>query len=241
MTSLKKMLKIWNKTDGKCWFCGKQCVLKDEEDFKITKEKPPKTELDDYEEVWEREDNKGYSEAVCLVERFYEEFADDREEVHLAKMYEYPEYVICEAKNVLQKKVREKLDLLSDEQQQEFLQASKRVDEENWFIKVFKGYRRKKTVADEFSVEHLVPKSKGGTDNIDNLVPSCRGCNSSKGGKKLEDFRLFLEQKKFGEDYGVKFSKEQIKFLWKTMNIKLPTKPIKFWFEKTRKEFDDVR
>ncbi|RMG55417.1 MAG: HNH endonuclease [Bacteroidetes bacterium] len=31
-----------------------------------------------------------------------------------------------------------------------------------------------------FSVEHIVPLSKGGTDTIDNLALACQGCNSHK-------------------------------------------------------------
>lgn len=38
------------------------------------------------------------------------------------------------------------------------------------------------------SVDHLVPKCKGGEDRLDNLVPCCITCNSSKGTSDLEDF-----------------------------------------------------
>ena len=37
-------------------------------------------------------------------------------------------------------------------------------------------------------VDHIVPKSKGGTDDANNLVPSCKSCNSSKKDKDLVDF-----------------------------------------------------
>lgn len=33
---------------------------------------------------------------------------------------------------------------------------------------------------DDFAVEHVMPKSRGGTDDIDNLAWSCQGCNSRK-------------------------------------------------------------
>jgi 5-methylcytosine-specific restriction endonuclease McrA len=31
------------------------------------------------------------------------------------------------------------------------------------------------------TIEHTVPKSQGGTDNLDNLVLACRGCNRKRG------------------------------------------------------------
>ena len=37
----------------------------------------------------------------------------------------------------------------------------------------------------EFSVDHVIPVSKGGGDDIDNLVPACRSCNISKGDREV--------------------------------------------------------
>ena len=31
-----------------------------------------------------------------------------------------------------------------------------------------------------WKADHVLPKSKGGTDALKNLVPSCSGCNASK-------------------------------------------------------------
>lgn len=38
---------------------------------------------------------------------------------------------------------------------------------------------------ENLSVDHLFPRIKGGTDNVENLVCSCKSCNSSKGKKDL--------------------------------------------------------
>lgn len=38
---------------------------------------------------------------------------------------------------------------------------------------------------ENLSVDHLFPRIKGGADNIENLVCSCKSCNSSKGKKDL--------------------------------------------------------
>jgi 5-methylcytosine-specific restriction endonuclease McrA len=37
-------------------------------------------------------------------------------------------------------------------------------------------------------VEHIVPKSRGGSDRISNLTLACRSCNQSKGNKTAEEF-----------------------------------------------------
>jgi 5-methylcytosine-specific restriction endonuclease McrA len=39
------------------------------------------------------------------------------------------------------------------------------------------------------TVDHLTPLSRGGSHTIDNLVPACRPCNSSKGTRTLSEFR----------------------------------------------------
>lgn len=38
-------------------------------------------------------------------------------------------------------------------------------------------------------VDHVIPKSKGGTDELSNLVLACAPCNGSKGDKLLEDWK----------------------------------------------------
>ncbi len=34
--------------------------------------------------------------------------------------------------------------------------------------------------SDPFSIEHIIPRSKGGSDEVDNLAFSCQGCNGRK-------------------------------------------------------------
>jgi 5-methylcytosine-specific restriction endonuclease McrA len=38
--------------------------------------------------------------------------------------------------------------------------------------------------------DHAQPKSRGGTDDEENLVPSCRGCNAAKGSLTSEEYRF---------------------------------------------------
>jgi len=47
-------------------------------------------------------------------------------------------------------------------------------------------YCRKENVPLE--VEHIIPKSRGGTDRVDNLCLACRDCNERKGNQTAEEF-----------------------------------------------------
>lgn len=38
-------------------------------------------------------------------------------------------------------------------------------------------------------VDHVIPVSKGGKEDLSNLVVACRSCNASKGGLSLEEWR----------------------------------------------------
>ena len=38
-----------------------------------------------------------------------------------------------------------------------------------------------------FEVEHIHPKSKGGSDRVSNLTLACRGCNQAKGNQDIRD------------------------------------------------------
>lgn len=40
----------------------------------------------------------------------------------------------------------------------------------------------------QFCVEHVVPKSCGGPDHLNNYVPACKSCNNSKGGGHVLTF-----------------------------------------------------
>lgn len=42
------------------------------------------------------------------------------------------------------------------------------------------------------TIDHLTPLSRGGTNNIDNLVAACRSCNSRKGAKTMYEFAPIL-------------------------------------------------
>ena len=44
-----------------------------------------------------------------------------------------------------------------------------------------------------FTIDHVVPRSKGGTDHVDNLQLLCGACNSMKGAKSQSEFIVALK------------------------------------------------
>jgi hypothetical protein len=80
----------------------------------------------------------------------------------------------------------------------------------------------------DFSIDHVVPRARGGRDTWDNLVPCCRFCNSSKGSKTLEEFR------DFHTDF--RFTERQM-FMFLANKIQPPEiEAHVFWFESAGKE-----
>lgn len=45
-------------------------------------------------------------------------------------------------------------------------------------------YCHKKCTPQEVSVDHVIPRWKGGTHDMENLVTSCKECNQKKGVKE---------------------------------------------------------
>lgn len=46
----------------------------------------------------------------------------------------------------------------------------------------------KRKVWNSSTVEHVTPKSKGGSDNWENLAMSCNSCNNKRGDLEVEEF-----------------------------------------------------
>ena len=44
-----------------------------------------------------------------------------------------------------------------------------------------------------WEVDHSLPKSKGGTDHLNNLVPACTPCNREKGDMTTRQFKMASE------------------------------------------------
>lgn len=39
------------------------------------------------------------------------------------------------------------------------------------------------------TIDHVIPRSRGGSNRKENLVPACRPCNESKGARTISEYR----------------------------------------------------
>ncbi|MGE6123887.1 HNH endonuclease [Aeromonas rivipollensis] len=86
-----------------------------------------------------------------------------------------------------------------------------------------------------FHIEHVVPKSSGGTNEYFNLKPSCEGCNRTKRTWSIEDFRIRLAVKQATN--GISFNAAQIELLKATGCLDLlgVNQNLQFYFETMKK------
>lgn len=42
------------------------------------------------------------------------------------------------------------------------------------------------------TVDHIVPRSRGGSDHPENLLPCCKSCNTQKKDRGVEEFRVWV-------------------------------------------------
>ena len=64
------------------------------------------------------------------------------------------------------------------------------------------AYCGKPLTPEELTVEHVVPISRGGAKTAENVVPSCRSCNSSKGFRTPEEWSRHNRGKQLPVDAG---------------------------------------
>lgn len=62
----------------------------------------------------------------------------------------------------------------------------------------------------DLTLDHLIPRSKGGKSNWTNLVTACKSCNAKKGDYALEDVNMTLKHRPTKPSY--------LMFLKKSMN-----------------------
>lgn len=96
------------------------------------------------------------------------------------------------------------------------------------------AYCGREILLSEMQIDHFIPKrgwNEKGSDNIENLMPSCRMCNHYKRANPLELFRTYIEEipYKLRRNYiykvGVAYG-----------NVIENKKPIEFYFETVEKD-----
>lgn len=70
-------------------------------------------------------------------------------------------------------------------------------------------------------VDHIVPVSKGGTDDLLNLVTSCRDCNRGKSAKLLSDSSAIKKQKAQLDELNEKREQMEMMIEWKKMLMEM--------------------
>lgn len=61
----------------------------------------------------------------------------------------------------------------------------------------------------DLTIDHVVPKSRGGAHSWDNLVSACKACNHRKGGKLLAETRMVLKKSPAEPRAGVYYTIER--------------------------------
>jgi len=73
------------------------------------------------------------------------------------------------------------------------------------------------------TIDHVVPKSKGGKSTFENCCSSCKSCNSKKGNKSCQEARMFpkvnLTQPTISEFLRLKFKRLGINDVLKELGI----------------------
>lgn len=79
-----------------------------------------------------------------------------------------------------------------------------------------------------FCIDHINPKTKGGSNDLSNLLPACWICNSSKSYKTLEEYRMMVAVRELNIPY---FNKDQVLWLRNRGFDFIEVEAIKFWGE----------
>lgn len=67
-------------------------------------------------------------------------------------------------------------------------------------------------------IEHIEPHSKGGSDDILNLLTSCRECNSGKGDRRLSDTAVVQKQRDQLEELQERREQLEMMLRWRSAN-----------------------
>jgi 5-methylcytosine-specific restriction endonuclease McrA len=61
----------------------------------------------------------------------------------------------------------------------------------------------------DLTIDHVVPRSRGGGHSWENLVSACRSCNHRKGGKTVQESKMKLHRQPFEPKAGIYYTIER--------------------------------
>ena len=94
------------------------------------------------------------------------------------------------------------------------------------------AYCGKKIEYDDMTIDRLTAQSKGGTNNLENTIPSCQLCNNQKADRTVEEFRAFLEDITSVLDENKQY---RLALRYKKIAV-VKRSPIVFYFEQTKEK-----
>jgi hypothetical protein len=93
----------------------------------------------------------------------------------------------------------------------------------NWYcVYCFKKCRvyNKITNPNFITLDHKTPTSKGGTDEISNLVVACRRCNIIKNNKTYPEFKRLMKQSIYQQGYKLKLRRKAVQLYRKGLTTR---------------------
>lgn len=81
------------------------------------------------------------------------------------------------------------------------------------------------------TIDHVVARYVGGTDDEKNIVLCCRTCNGEKGNLTISQFREKIKWSLAGMP---EFTAYQVRWLRKYHGLKIEPVDVRFWFERRR-------
>jgi len=82
---------------------------------------------------------------------------------------------------------------------------------------------------DNWQVDHIHPRHRGGTDDEENLAPACRSCNATKATYTVEEFR----QRLIDDVQRLRRDSAKFRILERFKLVSQRDLNVVFWFEQT--------